>query len=266
MATLQLFDSHFHVWDLDSQRLEWLGGVDEKLRRTFRFGELSQAYDQAGGVELIGALHVEADVADAAAETGLIEAMMGQEPLVKGYVAHSRLEAGMDIPDGAVGVREVLHNEDIPRGRCLEESFIDGLGELARRGLSFDACIRVEELADLYEACARVPEARVIINHCGNAQELTPEFQKSMRDLAQLPQTYCKVSGLPAEADHVAMFDFLAECFGTQRLMYASNWPVVALYSDFRTHLSAVREYFADDRDVFAATAQQAYRLKGSNV
>lgn len=135
MTNLKIFDSHIHVWNLETQRLDWLHGVDSLLHRSFSFAGLKQAYadlTEQGlvNIELTGALHIEADVADPADEDARIKAILSDEPLLKGFVTHSRLQKDMHVTPDAVGVREVLHNDDIPPRALLRKQFHRGLQEL----------------------------------------------------------------------------------------------------------------------------------------
>ncbi|WP_455005771.1 amidohydrolase family protein [Corynebacterium propinquum] len=271
MTNLKIFDSHIHVWDLEAQRLDWLRGVDSVLHRSFSFADLKQAYADVGKnglayVELAGAVHIEADVADPADEDARIKALLSREPLLQGFVTHSHLQKNMHVTPGAVGVREVLHNDDIARGRCLESSFTAGCRNLSSQAKVFDLCIRTPELADFhatYEDCANL---RVVIDHCGNAQRLDDAFAANMRALAEYPNVYCKLSGLSYDSptDAYQLLEFLGKIFGPQRLMFASNWPVIGLYSDLYTHISALREVFGDDPHVFSDTARDVYNLEGN--
>lgn len=270
MTNLKIFDSHIHVWNLETQQLDWLQGVDSMLHRSFSFSDLKQAYSNLHDkgledVELVGALHVEADVADPVDEDARITSLMQQEPLLTGFVTHANLRKGMHVTPDAVGVREVLHNDNVPRGRCLESSFTAGCRDLSSQAKVFDLCMRTPELADFHAAYENCANVRVVIDHCGNAQKLDDEFVSNMRALAESPNVYCKLSGLNYEstADAYLLLEFLGEIFGPQRLMFASNWPVIGIYIELHTHITAIRKVFGDDPDVFSGTARSVYNLKG---
>ena len=51
--------------------------------------------------------------------------------------------------------------------------------------------------------------------------------------------------------------------FSRKRLLYASNWPVMNLYSSFQENLDLLRDHFEEDPDVFANNAKRVYKLKG---
>lgn len=44
-------------------------------------------------------------------------------------------------------------------------------------------------------------------------------------------------------------------------MMYASNWPVVEIYSEFKEHFSILLDEFKDDEDFFFNNAVRCYGL-----
>ena len=69
----------------------------------------------------------------------------------------------------------------------------------------------------------------------------TTKFRYPWRDeiteIAGFPNVYCKLSSLATEADHLnwtiddfrPYVDHLIKCFGFDRLVFASDWPVSSL-------------------------------------
>ena len=93
---------------------------------------------------------------------------------------------------------------------------------------------------------------------------LSDEYKAVMKKMASLPNLYLKVSGFPT-ADNKFVSDllkFTRETFDSDKLLYASNWPVVKLYSTFDEHFSVLRDEFGDDEDFFMNNAVRAYGLK----
>ena len=135
---------------------------------------------------------------------------------------------------------------------------------MAAKGLPFESCNRVNELEDAYEAFAQAPEETVILNHLGNVEELSDEYKAVTKKMASLPNLYLKVSGFPtADKKFVSeLLKFTRETFDSDKLLYASNWPVVKLYSTFDEHFSVLRDEFGDDEDFFMNNAVRAYGLK----
>lgn len=281
-STLPIIDSHVHTWDLSRQRLPWLADMPEGFRRSFSLSQLTDLYATLPDVDFLGVVHVEADVADPVQEDTIQHELRHSDPRLLATVAAARLGPSMRLPVEAVGIREVLHNADIPRGRCLSEGFLAGLRILGERGLIFDACIRVGELDDLAAAARRVPEATIVLDHLGNVGSLNDEYRAAIHALGELPNVLYKVSGLPvgrpsivggagaAEASRAAgktlalaegALSLAEEAFGRDRLLYASNWPVILTYADFAENLRVVRGFFGDDPRIFADNARRVYGI-----
>lgn len=263
MSDLKVIDAHFHVWDLARQSLPWLAGTDGSIARTFGFEDLEAAYARLAGVELAGAVYVEVDCADAQAEDAIVFDLMRAHPKIRAAMLRGTVSPWMRVPLHATGVREPLHVDGSPCGRCLEPSFIAGLRALAAAGMPFESCNRVDELASACDAFEQVPEATVILNHLGNVERLDEPWCAAMHRLAALPNLYVKVSGYPTrDTGFVSeLLAFVRETFSPQRLLYASNWPVVNLYSSLPEHIGLLCDAFGDDADLFCNNAVRAYGL-----
>jgi len=235
---VSVLDTHVHVWDAGVLDYPWLRGTPlPAVRLPAHLG-----HDDAIFVE-----------ADARADLALAEVrwVAGLDwPGLRGIVAAADLRGptlGADLDaltatGPVVGVRDLLQDEPVAQWRPRERA--DGLRELARRGLTFDACVRhpqLDALADLLEAA---PETRVVLDHLGKPpldaglhSAAGQTWQRALRRIAALPRTGVKLSGLPAETDDRALFDAHAdafleaalEAFGPERAMFGSDWPVSAM-------------------------------------
>lgn len=264
---LKLIDTHFHVWDLAVQDLPWLAGTDGSITRTFTPADFHAAYDAVPDVELAGAVYVEVDGADPLQEDALVYDICQANPWVVGAMMRSTVEPAMRVPVFATGVREPLHIDSEPAGRCLEPSFIEGMRVMAAKGMPFESCNRVSELADIATACEQVPEATVVINHMGNVEAIDDAYVSAMKRLAALPNVYLKVSGYSTEDEAFArqLAEFARDTFRADRVLYASNWPVVDLYgATLEKHISILRDVFGDDDRLFRTNAIACYGLEPS--
>lgn len=261
---LKIIDTHFHIWDLEKQDLPWLAGVPETIKKTFTIQQYIENYDKIEDIDFVGGIYVEIDGKDPIQEDEIIYNIKKNNEKLLATLLRSKVSPTMRVPAQSVGIREPLHTDDNPKGRCLEESFIEGLQELANRGLIFESCNRVDELDDLYQALKQVPELKVVLNHLGNPVELSEKYKKDMKNLASLPNLYVKVSGFATEDEKFVqeLLEFIKETFDKDKLIYASNWPVVELYSTFDKHLQIVRDFFNDDEDIFYNNAIKCYNLK----
>ncbi|MCH4179309.1 MAG: L-rhamnose mutarotase [Megasphaera sp.] len=260
---LEIVDSHVHIWDLTTLKLPWLTACPS-LQKSFSMDDVLQAYGHQKDIHFQGAVYVEVDCASSCREQedAYIDQLHHPQILAKiGRVSH--LCRTMRLPLDIVGVREPLHIDSSLPGRCLERDFIEGLEMLAAHGLIFESCNRVEELGDMYKAAAQVPQAVIVLNHCGNVQMLTPAYKKAMEELASLPNVYCKVSGFATQDKEFVcqLLDFITKTFAPSKLLYASNFPVVSLYSSFTEHLQCLRDYFGDDVDFFGKNAKKLYHI-----
>jgi len=249
---MHAIDSHLHLWDPGLLDYAWLDGP---LRARFAAEELTDA--GVGGASPGEAVFVQAVFvqAECAEEQFLDEARWvaagAARTGVRGIVAGARLDRGPQTSDHLaaldalpliVGVRHLLQGE--PDGHAATPAFVEGAARVAARGWAFDACVRAHQLPDVAALAAELPELRIVLDHLGKpaigtaAAPAAPEARwvRDLRALAAHPNTFCKLSGLPAEAggawdaDQVVPFlDAAADAFGPDRLMWGSDWPVSAL-------------------------------------
>lgn len=259
---LKLIDTHFHIWDLEKQNLPWLEECPQ-IKKSYSFNDYINIYDEQEGICFEGGVYVEVDSDDPILEDELIYNIMKENDKLLGIVARSKMEGKMRVPLFAKGVREPLHTEQAQPGLCLKEHFIEGVRYLNENDLGFDSCNRVQELDDLVKMMEKVPDAKVILNHLGNVESLNSEYKKNMKRLSEFPNLYVKVSGYPTDdKDFVKdLLKFIRDTFSSDRLIYASNWPVIELYSDLKEHLDILREVFDDDEDFFYNNAKRCYNL-----
>jgi L-fuconolactonase len=116
-----------------------------------------------------------------------------------------------------------------------------------------------------------------VIDHCakpGIAHKKIDEWAIHMRQVAQQPNVYCKLSGLFTEAkwkdwspaEFYPYLDVLFDAFGPGRLMFGSDWPVMLLsgiYVQWKSLLEKYMEDFEeeDKEKVFGLNAMAFYGL-----
>ena len=123
---------------------------------------------------------------------------------------------------------------------------------------------------------ARHPDIPLIVNHAGLPTDRDADgmalWRDGLRRLAALPHCAIKISGLgitdrawtPGSIRPVVL-----ECidaFGTDRSMFASDFPVESVHGTFDAFYSAfdaiTADFSADDRArLFAANAEAIYRI-----
>ena len=142
-------------------------------------------------------------------------------------------------------------------------------------GLRFDALVKPPQLPALLRMVERHPGLPVVIDHGGKPAIVNRDWEpwaSGMADLADHPQVTCKLSGLATEAgptwtpDTLARYvDHLLACFGSKRLLWGSDWPVVDLAGGYHRWARATDELLAQlpDADRSAILGESARRFYG---
>lgn len=273
-------DAHVHFWDPERLHYPWLSDL-EPLRRAFLPADYVQA---THAVPIASTVVVEANVEplESAREVGFFASLDGDAP-IRGIVAfvdltdragaHPALERLRHDPR----VKGVRHNiQGQPRGFCLQPAFIEGVREVGRQGLTFDICITHDQLKDAIDLVSRCGDTAFVLDHCAKPSirdnSLEP-WRSELSALAAHENVCCKLSGLLTEAgpgwcdaDIRPYADAAVEAFGTHRLIYGSDWPVLGLagaYDDWFGFVSNLaREWTPDERTAFfSGNATRVYDL-----
>jgi predicted TIM-barrel fold metal-dependent hydrolase len=285
-APLVVCDPHVHIWDLAT------GLYPARVRRRDA-GEpgigdyhIADLRADCGPVVVATAVHVEAFPTDGLAEalhvTALAEAAGGGLP--QGIVANADLSsADADAALGALaalprvrGIRQALNRADETRDLLRDPRWREGFALLARHGLSFDLQIAPERMREAAALLAGHPEIPVALNHAGwpKARGFAQwqAWRDGLRALAALPQVHAKISGFGMferdwTLESIRPYAFeVVDAFGTDRVMFASNFPVDRLARGYPALWQAFAA-LADDLDpamrdrVLRANAEAFYRL-----
>ena len=162
-----------------------------------------------------------------------------------------------------VGIRGYLTGP--AEGITLSPAQLASLRDLARRGMTLDIISRGSKnpKEQVQALCTAVPDLRIIIDHLGGAKGPPPvdaTWELEIRRLADAcPNMYMKFSSFydmyapgdvvfPSPTDlgaYKAHFDVLMTAFGADRLIWGSNWPVIALHGTFEAQIAIAEEYLA---------------------
>ena len=175
-----------------------------------------------------------------------------------------------------VGVRHIVQAEADDRF-LLRPAFCRGIERLREHGLTYDILVYPRHLPVAIEFVARFPEQPFVLDHMAKPEIRTGEiraWERGMRELATFPHVWCKVSGLVTEAawrewTEEQMRPYLEvafDCFGADRLLAGSDWPVCTLAADYSSTISIIDRYLdrrpASERDaVMGGNAARLWRL-----
>jgi len=101
----------------------------------------------------------------------------------------------------------------------------------------------------------RHPQLRVVVDHAAKPAiggGSGAAWRSDITAVAQFPNVACKLSGLVTEApanwtidDLRPYVEHLLTCFGAERLIWGSDWPVVNLAADYRGWISTSEQLMA---------------------
>ena len=289
-------DAHVHLWDLSHIRYPWLmppfaeDGPNGSVEPIAKDYGLDNYLADARGWDVRGIVHVDAgaDPADALKESDWPQAMADARGMPNAIVAFAALDdpkveallAAHAERRSVRGIRHIVnwHSDPVrtytPRDVTGDEAWATGFALLGKYGLSFDLQAYPGQFPGLAPLLERHPEVPVMINHAGMmvGESGRDEWRAGMRALAAIPHVAVKISGIgfafrPWTIEQMRVYVLeTIELFGTDRAMFASDFPTDKLFGGFDQHLdayNAVVADFSDDerRALFAGNANRLYRL-----
>jgi len=255
-----IIDCHVHLWTFERpEGLGWIKKENKTLYRDFLV-EDHEPIAKANGVGGVVVVQAGQSIPDnqwnldiTADNKALYRGVVGNLSKVIGTDEFKPLFEKLCKDERYVGYR--LSGR--PSG-ALSEAFFRDLKLTAKEGRTVDVLLGGYSLADALEIARRVPELKIIIDHFGgvalNGKPLDPEWVKSFRAVAKHKNVTCKVSALYGRAKkqpaprNIAFYqevlDLAWECYGEDRLVYGSDWPVTRTSGDYASVLTLTRAYF----------------------
>ena len=236
-----LIDAHQHVWRVERGDYGWLTPALTDLYHDFGPEDLEPILARHGIARTI--LVQAAPTVD---ETEFLLETAAATPFVAGVVGWADFAA----PDAVDTIARLAGNPLLVGLRPMVQDIGDDdwlvrpdLGPafraLARHGLVLDALTLPRHLSRLLVVLDRHPDIAVVVDHGSKPfireRRLDP-WRADMTAVASRPGVVCKLSGLVTEAgpdwtvaDLRPYVDHLLGVFGPGRLIWGSDWPVVAL-------------------------------------
>lgn len=264
-------DAHQHFWYYDPVEFGWISEEMSVCRRSFLPSDLAPCLTEAG---IDGTVAVQARCSDE--ENAFL---LGLEGPVLGVVGWVDLTA-VDVDDQLArwaefprfkGVREIAQGQ--PAGFLLRPSFMAGVNKLADHGLTYDLLVYADQLS---ESCAFADQVStpMVLDHCAkpNIREgMWEPWASAIRNLAKREHVWCKVSGLAFESDWVTWDEsslrpyvsHVLDCFGPERCMVGSDWPVCLPAGEYGRVVAALESCLsASEREgVMGLNAARFYGL-----
>jgi len=272
-----VIDSHVHFWKYDKQRDSWMKDM-KVLQQDYLPGTIAGTLKRN---EVNGCVAVQADQSEL--ETHFLVELSKTNPIIKGVVGWIDLRAP-NIEDRLQyfsqyniikGYRHVVQGE--PIDFLKDGHFQKGILALQQYNYTYDVLIYHHQLKPAVQFVSKFPDQKFVIDHCAKPDiknKRIDDWKVMMTDIAAYPNVYCKISGLFTEADwkewsagdFYPYLDTIFEVFGTDRLMFGSDWPVVlaaGIYVQWKSLVEKYMENFSSDdkQKVFGLNAVGFYNL-----
>jgi len=273
-------DAHQHFWRYNADEYGWIDDSMAALRRDFLPHDLEREirrsdFDACVAVQARQSLD----------ETRWLLALAEAHPFIVGVVGWVDLQSrdverdleGLGRHPKLVGIRHIAQSEPDDRF-LLRPAFSRGLARLEEFGLAYDVLIYSRHLPVAAELAASLPRQRFVLDHLAKPDIRGRErvtWERDLRALAARPNVWAKLSGLVTEADWTRWrpadlhpyLDVAFDCFGAERLMIGSDWPVCTVAGDYQRTMRVVAEYVAnrpvDERDaVLGGNAMRFWNLQ----
>lgn len=272
-------DAHQHFWHYNPVRDTWITPNMARIQRDFLPEDLEPVLE-ANGIE--GCVAVQADQSEA--ETEFLLRQADAHEFVKGVVGwvdlrsdklHDRLDY-FSRYEKLKGFRHVVQAE--ADNFLRQADFIRGVRQLPVFGFTYDILIYPSQLEAALYFVEQLPDVNFVLDHLAKPYVKSGELDAwagAMRRLAAFPNVCCKLSGMVTEADwnswtpdtFMPYLDVVFEAFGTDRLLYGSDWPVCLVAGEYGEVKDIVTRYLRDFSEherakVMGGNAVRFYQLE----
>jgi len=261
----EIVDAHHHLWDLDAVNYPWLSatgvirffGDPAPIQKDYLVADLQE---DIGDLPVIKSVHIEVGAAEGQhfLESKTIQSMADQSRFANGIVAFAHLQASDIIEqldalselENLRGIRQIVgrspaEDKATGTGSLIDDpKWLEGLQELARRGLSFDLQLIPDQMQNVVAVLEQVPELNVALCHCGSPWYRDDKgwnmWRQGLKNIAALPNSMCKVSGLSMFDNNWTVeslkpvIEEVVSTFGPERVMFGSNFPVDKLHTSYQ--------------------------------
>ncbi len=182
-----------------------------------------------------------------------------------------------------------------PAGLYENAGFREGVRTLGQLGYTYDAWHYHYQNRALVDVARAAPDATIILNHfgtplgvgpyAGKREEIFEDWKKSIAEVAGCENVVAKIGGLampdngfgwdlrdtpPTSDEFVAAqrpyYLHAIDCFGPERCMFESNFPVDRLSISYHVLYNGLKKiaggFSEDEKDaMFRGTAKRVYRL-----
>ncbi|WP_298537407.1 amidohydrolase [uncultured Algibacter sp.] len=274
-----VIDAHQHFWNYEPKKHEWIDDNMSVIRRDFLPSDLKKVYLENN---VDGCVALQAD--QTTIETDFLIQLSKENDFIKGIVGWVDLRS--DAVDGDLdkysdfnsvkGFRHVVQGES-DHNFLLRDNFLNGISLLEKKNFTYDILIFPHQLGATLEFVKRFPHQKFVIDHIAKPyikDGFYDGWATLMQEVSKQENVYCKVSGMITEADFKTWkpeqikpyMNLVFESFGTNRVMFGSDWPVCLVAGNYKKVKDIVTNYISElsqneQDDIMGNNAIQFYNL-----
>ncbi len=273
-------DGHQHFWRADRVDYHWMDASVSILCRDYLPADLrlhlaKHAIDRTILVQ----------AAQTVAETDFLLELAEENDFIAGVVGWLDMDSA-DFPSQFaryrqnpkfIGLRPML--QDIPDDAwILRPQVLKSFQLVTESDFPFEFLTYTRHLPFVLQALEAAGPVRAVIDHISKpdirSHKLEP-WKVYIAQLAQHQNLYCKLSGMITEADHRnwsaetlrPYIDHVADCFGWDRVIFGSDWPVCLLAGSYDDVIQVLKDVLGPrmdetaERNLFGGNAARFYKL-----
>lgn len=262
--SIPLIDCHQHLINSDFYPYSWRDDIPQLANKAFTYNDYLDLTKDKGEIRTIF-METTPDEPHGVDESKYVmELADDPNSIVEGMILHCFPEREDDFDayldsiqhEKLVGLRRILHVVDDEVSQ--QQRFVDNIKKLEARNLTFDLCLFPRQLYLAGEIATKCENIQFVLDHCGIPDiannEMDP-WREEIKKVASYPNIACKISGVlaycsPDNANAEAIRPYLEhsiECFGWDRVVWGSDWPLCAITSGLPQWIDITRELFAEE-------------------
>jgi len=252
---LNHIDSHQHFWKYEPSVYDWIDDSMQVLKKDFLPADLQPLLKENNfdGCVAVQALMQESEndfLLKCAEKHEFVKGVVGWVDLLDEKV-EGRLEVYSD-KTYFKGIRHFIQSE--AQGFMGRRDFRKGISLLDKFDLTFDLLLSQDQLGEAIDLVKQYPNQAFVLDHMGKpffSGNVDREWKKNIQELGKMENVFCKVSGMVCETENFKWkyedfnpyLDIVFEAFGSNRLMFGSDWPVCLLSCEYEKVFNILERY-----------------------
>jgi L-fuconolactonase len=258
---MAMIDTHHHLWRRSEAKQAGILSAPY-LQRDVLWDDFRAAW---GGLPVEAAVNVQVnDFVDGLAEARFVQGIAAGHPRLRAMIAWAQLEAPsarkqierLRTVPLVRGVRRTCQYEADP-DFCCTGAYTRGVRQLGEAGYVCEICVRLQQVLAVPRLARACPETAIVLQHLGKPDLARPparQWLRAIEDLGRSRNVWCKVSVVVhtasdrrLAAEDVAPFvRHVVDCFGWDRVVFGSNWPVSEAVVGYREWVTMLQQVLGD--------------------